>query len=148
MSIRCDVREGSILLPRPLHELQNYITHFHIPDLFVLARAVKVCALAIFRWHFYDTDSVLLASTTGYIHQLDGEIDSLHRIPSSRPYIIASGTVFSPRENLFYNKIAFSEVKKLNFLSLTNVVSYLGTFNPEFNKGTLPWNHPNYVCVS
>lgn len=144
MSSLHNSREGLILIPRPLHELKNHITHFRIPDFYAVARVVKVCVLAIFRGHFYDTDSILLSNATMYIHSLNGKVETLSQSPASRPFLLASGVAYSPKQMLFSDKIIFAQVAQLGSINLTNVVTYLGLHDPEFRDGALPWNHSKY----
>ncbi len=139
------ILDGAIVIPRPLSELKNHIWHGEVPNLYVVARAVKVCWLAIFRWHLYDTDSVLIVSDASVcIHSLEGTHmqEGFRVIEQKRHYIFESADIYTPKEDQFKHRVNFKAVENTGVVSLTNVLVYLG-----FNAGVFPWQHPDYALV-
>jgi hypothetical protein len=77
-----------ILITNPLKELISHIKHFKKPSLELIARSVKVLALALFRWHF--CDQVLLEREDGIIHSLKGKlmINTRETLQEQYPYLL------------------------------------------------------------
>ncbi len=137
--------EGAVIIPRPLTELANHIKHGEVPNLYVIARAIKVCCTATFRWHLYDTDSVLIKSDGGaYIHSLEGDIKTEARgtIEHNRRYLFQSADTYSPKEDRYKHQVNFLSLSNNGSVSLTNVLNYLG-----FDSGVFPWQHPAYELI-
>ena len=145
-----EIHDGAIVIPRPLSELKNHITHFEIPNLYVIARAVKVCGMAVFlwRWHLYDIDAVLIKRDTTYIHSLNGPVaaETPAFIEAKRRYLFKSADIFTPRTDQFKDRIEYQMLSNYRPLSLLTAVIYLRTLgDEEFKKGALPWTHPEYA---
>jgi hypothetical protein len=68
-------QSSQIVAARPLVELWSHVFHFQLPSFDLLARAIKVLALAIFRWHFYD--QVLLLREEALIHSSGGKVEEI-----------------------------------------------------------------------
>ena len=66
---------GTIILCRPLWELYAHVTHRELPSWQLLARCVKVLAMALFRWHFYDR--AMLWRVEGRCHSFSGRVEPL-----------------------------------------------------------------------
>ena len=113
-----EIRAGTILIPRPLHELGYCFTHVELPSLQLLVRLVKTCAKAIFRGHFYETDSVAVKNATyGYIHAFDGKVVS----SNDKRSIYTCGVKFVPSEDI---KFVFTPLETISPFSLENVLTH------------------------
>lgn len=137
--------DGAVIIPRPLTELTNHIKNGEVPNLYIVARAIKVCCLATFRGHLYDTDSVLIKSDGGaYIHSLEGthKTETQGAIEHKRRYLFESADIYAPTEDRFKHRVNFKAVQTNGVVSLTNVLSYLG-----FERDVTPWQHPGYELV-
>jgi len=137
--------DGAVIIPRPLGELTNHIKHGEVPNLYVIARAIKVCCLATFRGHLYDTDSVLIKSDgCAYIHSLEGAVKTevVGAIEHKRRYLFESADIYTPKVDCFKHHINFKAIQNTGPVSLTNVLSYLG-----FERDVSPWQHPDYELV-
>lgn len=137
--------DGAVIIPRPLTELTNHIKHGEVPGLDVVARAIKVCCLATFRGHLYDTDSVLIKSDAGaYIHSLEGTVKTEVEgaIEHKRRYLFQSADIYTPTEDRFKHQVNFKAVEINGAVSLKKVLSYLG-----FEGDVTPWQHPGYELV-
>lgn len=65
-------KPGTVMLARPLWELCAHITHCKIPSFKLIARAIKVLVLAIFKWHFCD-HVLLWANDQKLYHNISGK---------------------------------------------------------------------------
>lgn len=110
-----EIRAGTILIPRPLYELAYCATHLELPSLQLLVRLVKVCAKAIFRSHFYETDSVAVKNATyGYIHALDGEV----KVDTYERRVIKCGVKFVPIEDIQFDFTSLESISPFTLEAL------------------------------
>ena len=144
-----ELREGAIVLFRPLHELKDHITHFTVPDLYLIARVIKVCVMAFFRGHFYEIDSVCLYASGTFIYKIgtNPEASTSYFLRGVRPFSFDNVIVWTPRDDRYSTNVKFDKVKKMPALTLDAAVSYLREIqaDEEFLKGTQVWNHPAFV---
>ncbi len=112
-----EMRSGTIFIPRPLHEIAHCVTHFELPSLQLLARLVTTCVKAIFRWHFYETDSVIVRNYNGYIHAFNGPVEL-----ETKPQLIYDCSVkFIPSQDV---RFEFTPLEAINPFSLENVLTH------------------------
>lgn len=129
-------KEGTILIPRPVHELCHKLARFEVPTLELVIRAVKVVAMSVFRWHLCDTGSVMVCSESTYIREVSGTIEAqMHGL-----YAIPSVIALVPTTKI---SITFKEIQALGTISLQNVVTY---YRENLGVTDLQdvWNHPGF----
>lgn len=143
-----ELREGAIVLFRPLHELKSHIANFTVPDLCLLARVVKVCVMAFFRGHFYEIDSVCLCSGTTFIYKIGKKTRAglSFQLREVRPFSFESAIVWTPTDNRYSTNVEFKKVEQMPALTLDAVVSYLREIqaDEQFLRGVPVWNHTGF----
>ena len=141
-----EIRAGTILIPRPLHELGYCFTHVELPSLQLLVRLVKTCAKAIFRWHFYEIDSVAVKNATyGFIEAFDGKVVSVY----DKRSIYTCGVKFVPPVDI---KFEFTPLETISPFSLENILTHfrrdldIKHFDKCYTFTDL-WNNQNFQRV-
>ncbi len=109
-----------IILARPLSELLAHVNHNRLPSFGLVARIIKVFALAIFQWHL--CDYALLTCSKGFCHSIKKEncVVSSGSFKKEYPYMIESAfyLVFKDCIPSIHEEVNVSDIREITVKSI------------------------------
>lgn len=115
------VPKTRLIVARPLRELRTHIRNRRLPSLRLVARAIKVLALSIFRWHL--CDNLMIQVEDSLFHNQKNRIERCARENFQKyfPYLFQNALQYEFIPNICLTEIQIRTMKQINAQSLVEL---------------------------